>query len=155
MSGDHIGAARFAIANLVHQYSDAVVRRDAIRWAATWHTEATWVLPGGRVSSGKIAIVEQWVAAMDRFDAVFQVVHNGEVTFPSDDQPAEQASGSWYVHEHFRKRTGDVGILLARYDDEYQRVEDQWLFRSRCLVVSYQGLPDLSGPFPKPEGSSQ
>ncbi len=144
---------RSSIADLVHSYSDAVVRRDVNQWASTWQDEAKWILPGSRVSVGKAAIVELWTAAMDRFDAVFQVVHNGSVVLSQGEGQglSQKAIGQWYVHEYFRKRTGEVGILLARYDDEYQAVAGVWRFTSRSLVVTYQGPPDLSGPFPKVE----
>jgi ketosteroid isomerase-like protein len=133
---------RELLAELVHRYADAVVHRDGEQWAATWAEDATWVLGPGREVVGRTAIVELWQGAMGRFDAVVQNVVNGEVTVDGD-----TASGRWYIMEHFRKSSGEPGILLAFYDDTYVRAGIGWLFASRRLSAQYQGPPDLSAPF--------
>lgn len=134
--------SRDAIADLVHRYADGVVRRDAEQWAACWAEEATWSLPGGRVVSGRDAIVAMWAAAMDRFEAVVQVVHNGTARLDGD-----EGEGRWYISEAFRRAGGEPGILVAAYDDTYVQVAGEWRFAGRHLDVQYQGPPDLSAPF--------
>jgi ketosteroid isomerase-like protein len=133
---------RESIAGLVHRYADAVVRRDQTQWASTWAPNAKWHLGPGRSVEGREAIVELWVKAMGGFAAVVQVVNNGEVHVDGD-----VATGRWYINEHFSRRDGVTGMLLAYYDDTYVNVDGHWLFASRSLVAQYQGPPDLSAPF--------
>lgn len=137
-------SARDSIAGLVHRYADAVVRRDVGQWAACWAEDARWSLAPGREVVGRAAIVDLWGKAMATFEAVVQNVMNGDVDV---DEPARTGKGRWYVHEHFRLRSGDAGILLAHYDDTYTAAGGEWLFDTRALTVHYQGPPDLSAPF--------
>ena len=137
-------SSRDAIADLVHRYADAVVRRDPDAWSATWAADAVWELGKGRRVEGRDAILELWNGAMDRFSAVVQNVVNG--TCELDDE-AGTGSGRWYILEHFRRADGEAGMLLAHYDDAYARTDDGWCFASRELVVQYQGPPDLSADF--------
>lgn len=134
--------SRESIAGLVHRYADAVVHRDQTQWASTWAPNATWHLGPGRSVEGREAIVDLWVKAMGGFAAVVQMVNSGEVHVDGD-----EASGRWYINEHFCRRDGVKGLLLAYYDDSYVNIDGQWLFASRSLVAQYQGPPDLSAPF--------
>jgi uncharacterized protein (TIGR02246 family) len=136
--------SRDAIEDLVHAYSDAVVRRDAQQWAGTWAADAVWELGKGRRVEGRDAIVALWTGAMDGFVAVVQNVVNGTASL---DEAAGTGSGRWYIIEHFQRVDDNRGILLAYYDDTYVRVDGQWLFASRELVISYGGPADLSGAF--------
>ena len=136
--------SRDAIEDLVHCYADAVVRRDAAQWASTWTHDATWELGKGRRVEGRDNIVSLWNSAMDGFVAVVQNVVNGTATL---DVAAGTGSGRWYIIEHWHRGDGSRGILLAYYDDTYRRIDDQWRFASRALVVQYSGPPDLSAPF--------
>jgi ActR/RegA family two-component response regulator len=136
--------SRDAIQDLVHLYADAVVRRDAAQWTATWADDAVWELGKGRRVEGRDNIVALWSGAMSGFAAVVQNVVNGTATL---DLAAGTGSGRWYIIEHWQRADDSRGILLAYYDDIYVRVDDTWLFASRELVVQYGGPPDLSGPF--------
>jgi len=73
-----------------------------------------------------------------------EMVHNGEVWQGAS---ADTASGRWYIDERFRRASGEVGILLAHYEDEYVRTADGWRFSNRLLQIHYQGAPDLSDEF--------
>jgi uncharacterized protein (TIGR02246 family) len=138
--------SRDAIADLLHTYADAVVRRDGDRWASCWAEDARWVLGPGREVVGRDEIVDLWHKAMGGFTAVVQLVHNGTVALDGD-----RGSGRWYISEHFRRTGGEVGILLAHYDDTYVREGGAWRFASRALVARYQGPPDLSADFRVPD----
>jgi hypothetical protein len=137
LTGDRSGAR--SISALVHRYSDAVVHQDERQWSATWAEDATWELPGGRTVVGKAAIVEMWRTSLSKYSVVVQTTSNGEVI---------GSRGRWYITEHFKKKNGDVGILLAHYDDEYVEVGGRWLFAKRALTIHYQGPPNLTGRFP-------
>jgi hypothetical protein len=130
-----------AVRDLVHRYSDAVCRRDADQWAACWTADAVWELFGTPIE-GHAAIVDLWVRAMGGFDAVVQTVQNGAASCSAD-----RGAGRWYVQEHYRLASGENGILLAAYDDDYERTSDGWRFARRALTRFYQGPPDLSAPF--------
>lgn len=132
------------INDLVHRYADAVVHRDADRWSATWSADAVWELGKGRRVEGRDAILALWNSAMDGFSAVVQNVMNGAADL---DESAGTGTGRWYILEHWQRVDDSRGILLAYYDDSYVRVDGDWLFASRELVVQYAGPPDLSAPF--------
>lgn len=132
------------IRQLNHQYAAAVGRRDETAWAATWDDNAKWELGKGRTVDGKEAIVKLWNSAMDGFNAVVQNVVDGMCEL---DEEAGTGTGRQAIMENWQRANGDVGILLAYYDDSYVRTDGKWLFASRELVVHYSGPPDLSGTF--------
>jgi phenylpropionate dioxygenase-like ring-hydroxylating dioxygenase large terminal subunit len=133
-----------AISDLVHSYADAVVHRDPEQWSATWAVDAMWELGKGRRVEGREAILALWNSAMDGFKAVIQNVVNGTADL---DEEAGTGSGRWYIMEHWARADDSRGILLAHYDDTYVRVDGDWLFASRELVIHYGGPVDLSAPF--------
>ena len=137
------------IEQLVHLYSDAVVRRDAAQWGATWVPDGVWDLGRGRRVEGRDDIVAFWTTAMQGFTAVVQNVVNGTATVNhgAGDHGADSGVGRWYIIEHWQRVDNTRGILLAYYDDTYARVGGSWLFTSRKLIVQYSGPADLSGTF--------
>lgn len=143
---------RDPIADLVHRYADAVVHRDIEQWGSTWAGDAVWGLGAGHRVEGKPAILELWHGALAGFDAVVQTVLNGTWQL---DEGVGTGTGRWYIQEHWQRRSGDRGILVAHYDDRYRRVEGRWLFAGRELVVHYNGPPDLSGEFPNAWGPAE
>ena len=144
-----MSSPRELVAELVHRYADAVVHKDQERWAACWADDAHWYLSEGRTATGKPAIVKHWVESMAAIDLVVQNVFTGEVRFTED-----TAAGRWYIVEHVRRGNGDVNLLLAYYDDTYVCIDGAWLFNSRRLTKLYHGLPDLSGSFTPPPGTT-
>jgi SnoaL-like domain len=133
-----------AIQRLIYRYADAVVHRDGAQWASCWAPDASWDLGHGRLVEGRDAIVELWYSAMNRFAAVVQMVHNGEVWAGVD---ADRATGRWYIDERFLRADGTRGVLLAHYDDGYVRLDDGWRFSRRFLQTHHMGPPDLSEDF--------
>jgi ketosteroid isomerase-like protein len=140
---------RDEIGELVHRYSDAVTRRDGVQWSSCWADDASWALSPARAVSGRDEIVQLWRAAMAGMEGVVHNVLHGAVSVDG-----ATATGQWYISEHYRRVSGEAGLLLARYDDTYVKQDGRWLFASRTLVPSYQGPPDLSGTFSKPAGFS-
>ncbi len=138
--------SREAIADLVHRYSDAVSRHDTVEWTSCWADDARWALSPERTACGRDEIVALFERAISTLEGVVQNVLNG--TSSAD---GLTGVGRWYFVEHYRRITGEPGLLLARYDDTYVQRERRWLFASRVLVPSYQGPPDLSGVFLVPE----
>jgi SnoaL-like domain len=139
---------REQIVDLVHRYSDAVTRNDESAWAPCWAGNSWWDLGKGRVTRGKTDIVDYWNNAMSGLVIVVQMVHNGTCTVGAD---GVHATGRWYVSEHLERVGGARNILLAWYDDEYIRIDGEWLFKSRKLTRLYAGAPDLSSEFTVPK----
>ena len=137
---DYVGISR-----LVNRYSDAVIHRNGSQWASCWADDAVWDLGGGRLVEGREAIVSLWFAAMKGMAAVVQHVHNGDAWL--EDESGTRAAGRWSISERFQRSDGNRGLLLAHYDDAYQKSEGQWLFTRRLLQVHYAGPSDLSGEF--------
>ncbi|MEY2400767.1 MAG: hypothetical protein QOJ08_878 [Ilumatobacteraceae bacterium] len=133
------------ISDLVHRYCDAVVHKDREQWASTWAPDAHWDLGSGRVMDGLDTIVEYWIRAVDGFDAIVQLAHNGQATIEGD-----LGTGRWYISEHTQRRDGTTGLLLAFYDDTYAVVDGQWRFASRAITILYRGPGDLSAGFSPP-----
>lgn len=135
-----------AVQRLIHRYCDAVVHRDADLWANCWADEARWDLGRGRLVEGKEAIVSLWRSAMAGMVAVVQMAHNGDAWHTDED--LDRASGKWYIDERMHRTSGETGILLAHYDDDYVRdASNGWQFSRRFLQPHYQGAADLSAPF--------
>lgn len=136
---------RHPIEDLVHRYSDAVVRRDRDTWAAAWDTVATWDLGSGRAAIGRDAIVEMWGGAMARYAAVVQTVLNG--TFEVDEATGT-GQGRWYVLEILAPTEGAPQMMLGHYDDDYVLTGDGWRFGARRLTQHYRGSLPADGRFP-------
>jgi ketosteroid isomerase-like protein len=143
--GGPLGPADFqAIERLVHRYIDAVIHRDGVQWSSTWAEDAVWDLGRGRLVNGREAIAKLWYGAMAGMHAVYQAAHSSDVRYGDS---VDHAAGRCYINEWFRRADGTNSILLAHYDDEYVRVDGEWLFSRRLLVVHYSGAPDLSAEF--------
>ena len=148
---------RDPIADLVHRYADAVVRRDEQQWSATWTDDAVWQLDPRFEVTGREAIVSLWRSSMEGFRAAVQVVMNGTYELDDDGHGGGQGGGGsgtgrWYIQEFLQPREGAPMFMLGHYDDTYSLVDGQWRFASRRLVMHYAGPPDLSAPMPGPRG---
>ena len=130
------------IPGLVHRYADAVCRRDADQWASCWAEDGVWILDAERRVQGLEPIVARWRIEMAKYEAVIQLVANGEVAGDGDD-----ATGRWYIHEYNRRVDGSSAVLVAYYDDAYHRTGGDWRFTRRQLTRLYHGPPDLTGTF--------
>jgi ketosteroid isomerase-like protein len=137
---------RQPVAELVHRYCDAVVRQDREQWGATWSENSRWDLGPGRVLDGRGAIIAHWVESIARNEVVVHQASNGHVGSTGE----TTAEGRWYITEHLKRRSGELWMLLAWYDDTYVCEDGSWLFASRRLTPIYRGPPDLSGTWTKP-----
>lgn len=128
-------ATQLAIRQLVDRYCDAVLRRDAAAWAATWTDDATWDLGGGSLE-GQAAIVAAWEHAMGGFDWVVQFAP----TLVLDvDEAAGTGTGRVTVQERYQRTDGKRGTLLGVYHDRYRRTAEGWRFAGRRLEVVDHG----------------
>jgi ketosteroid isomerase-like protein len=130
-----------ALRNLMGRYADAVNRRDADAWVATWATDGVWNLLGNPVS-GRDNILALWQQMMASFE--FALMLPSSCLF---DVSGDTASGHWYLHEYTRDLQGNASTVLSRYLDTYVRQGGQWLFQSRHYSFIYNGPADLSGTY--------
>ena len=84
---------QLALQDLMARYVDAVNRRDAQAWAATWDDNGCWSLLGNEVS-GKDNIVGLWQQMMAGFE--FALMIPSSCLFDID---GDSASGHWYLQE--------------------------------------------------------
>lgn len=134
-----------ALRNLMSRYVDAVHRRDAATWAATWSEDACWNLLGTDVN-GKANIVALWQQMMAGFE--FALMLPSSCLFNID---GDRASGHWYLQEITRDREGNGSSIISRYLDTYCRHDGQWLYQSRRYSFIYHGTEDLGGSYTAPQ----
>src|SRR6266545_7097306 len=89
---------RDAIADLVHRYSDAVTRHDAVAWSSCWADDARWVLAADRTACGRDEIVALFERAISTLEGVVQNVLHGTVSIDG-----ATAAGQWYLVEYYRR----------------------------------------------------
>ncbi len=133
-----------ALRNLMSRYVDAVHRRDATAWAATWSEDACWNLLGTDVE-GRANIVALWQQMMGGFE--FALMLPSSCLFNID---GDRASGHWYLQEITRDREGNGSNIISRYLDTYCRRDGQWLYQSRRYSFIYHGTEDLAGSYTAP-----
>lgn len=132
-----------AIADLIHRYADAVCRFDPDQWAATWAPDGIWDMGQTKVE-GREAIGETWKSIMGGIPAVFHVYYNGTTDL---DDATGTGTGRWYIGEFLRLPDDSTIAMYGYYDDEYVKVDGEWLFRTRTLTPLYRGPADMSGEF--------
>ncbi len=118
-----------AIARLIAAYGDAVSRRDAMAWAATWAPDATWSLMGHEVA-GRDAIVTLWLGAMAQFDAVSFITAAGPAIVTGN-----AATLRCQTQEVLRTTDGTVRRVAGIYDDTLVRDGAGWWFARRVFNV--------------------
>ena len=130
-----------ALRNLMGRYADAVNRRDADAWVATWAADGAWNLLGNPVS-GRDNILALWQQMMGSFE--FALMLPSSCLFKVE---GDTASGHWYLHEYTRDLQGTATTVLSRYLDTYVKQDGDWLFQSRQYSFIYNGPADLSGTY--------
>jgi ketosteroid isomerase-like protein len=138
-----------ALIALSFEYADAVRARDADRWAATWTTDAHWILGPDREVVGRDAIVELWRTSIAKYTTVVQLYQAATFDIGASGDP-DVAFGRCTLLELNVVADGTRKILAGHYDDTYRRTPDGWRYTSRQLTTYYTGPPDLLGDFAGP-----
>lgn len=120
---------QIAIRALNETYADAVFRRDAESWGATWAEDARWDLLGN-VVSGRQAIVQMWLGAMANYPFAAFFVQLGSLAVDGD-----RATGVVYTQEVLEQLDGTTLRTVGRYADEYVRRQGSWFFLSRMFSI--------------------
>jgi hypothetical protein len=132
-----------AVRALVGRYADAVNLADADMWGSTWADEGEWHIMG-RDIAGREALVDFWRAAMAGFEAVIQMVAQGQVG-----ADGHRAIGRWTIWEVGRK-AGQGTFTVGCYEDRYVKESGEWRFAARRFTATYRGAlpPGEFFPFP-------
>lgn len=120
---------QLAIRALNETYADAVFRRDAASWSATWAEDAEWDLLGN-VVTGREAIVQMWLGAMANYPFAAFFVQPGSL-----DVHGDEAQGVVYTQEVLEQADGAVLRTVGRYVDTYGRRDGQWRFVRRSFSM--------------------
>ena len=127
--------SRFAIEELVSAYCEACDEHDIPRLAALFAEDAVYGSPSGvLVSTGRAEIAEMFVRAFQVRGPGFHWTHDLVIRFDEDN--ADRATGVVASHaETFVNRVPSLAAM--KYDDEYRRVDGQWLFARRSIRFLY------------------
>jgi len=74
---------QIAIRELNAAYADAVIRRDAAAWSATWARDGRWYFLGEWIE-GRDSIVARWQDAMNGFPVVFHQITSEQIAVSGD-----------------------------------------------------------------------
>ena len=121
---------RLAIRELLEAYADAVCRRDADDWGATWADDAEWSLPDYPeigTTKGKPAIVAMWTEAMKGYPGIRFQSWLGSIEVQGDRATMRSYTAEVYDQNGITMR--DMG----EYEDECVKVNGTWLFASRSF----------------------
>lgn len=126
-----------AIRNLLARYGDAVCRRDAAAWIATWAPDCVWDLGGGRVTRGQEQTLALWEESIAKYPWVAQLPASGSIELVGD-----EVRGTWYVLELNHLPDGAGAMHFGRYRDTYVHTDDGWRFGLRRFDLVYRGAMD-------------
>ena len=121
---------RLAIRELLETYADAVTRRDADTWGATWAEDAEWSLPDYPelgTTRGRPAIVAMWIEAMKGYPGIMFEAWPGSIEVSGEVATMRSYTSEVYDRDGVTMR--DRGI----YEDTCVKVDGRWLFRSRSF----------------------
>lgn len=124
-------ATELAIRALIDRYGDAVLRRDAEAFAATWTDDALWDLGRGAVE-GRPAVVDAFERGFSRFR---WVVQSASTVILDVDEDAGTGTGRVTIEERFQLNDGTRGQLAAVYHDRYRRTGSGWRFAARRMEL--------------------
>jgi len=129
-----------AIRQLCERYVDAVNRRDAEAWVATWAPDGVFEYGGEDPPRGQPAMARFWDVAMENM-SVLMTVASGLVERVDGDS----AKARWYHTEDVQVGDEPAMAGFTVYDDDLVRINGEWRFARRTHQLLYSG--ELSGTF--------
>lgn len=137
MSDSDDSQDRWAIADLLHGYADAVDARDWAGLAAlfTPAAEADYGELGG-VQQGREAIVGHCAGALERFTATQHLIGNVRIGFNA---PGSAATTCSFLAVHLRSDGAPPFVVGGRYADEVVQAPDGWRIARRQLRPIWRG----------------
>ena len=125
-------ATEAALRQLVAKASDAVIRNDGDAWVNTWTADGRFEPRAGAVVEGREAIAAEWAKTMKPYQWVVQTP--GNCVFEVN-ETSGVGHGRVTVQERAKRKNGKTASVLATYDDEYRRVNGNWLIAARTVHV--------------------
>lgn len=122
---------RLAIRELVDSYGDAVCRRDADAWVATWAPQGRWLIRGATIT-GHAALRTTWVGAMAAYRFVSFAACPGGLRVAGDSAQLRVHTTEWLVPVD-----GPARLQHGTYEDELVRIAGCWLFAQRSFTVQH------------------
>jgi uncharacterized protein (TIGR02246 family) len=113
---------------LVERYADAINRRDAEAYAATWTSDGVWEIRGDRYE-GREAIMAYWQPLMAGIPWVLQTINNGTV-----DVMGDVATCRWFHTDFAVLPDGAKRMAIGLYYDTCSREDGEWRFAHRSYV---------------------
>jgi uncharacterized protein (TIGR02246 family) len=136
-----------AIRNLGCLYSRAVDDREHDTLVHLFTEDGSFLRRGVR-TQGRDALRSMWQASSRRYAFTRHVTYNHVVVPEGPDAAVGWAAGQ----AELALDGGETLIAAYRYDDQYARRSDQWLFRERVLSFSYVvPVTDLSAALGAPD----
>jgi len=121
---------RLAIRELLETYADAVTRRDAETWGATWAEDAEWSLPDYPelgTTRGRPAIAAMWIEAMKGYPGIMFEAWPGSIEVSGKSATMRSYTSEVYDRDGVTMR--DRGV----YEDTCVKLDGRWLFKSRSF----------------------
>jgi AcrR family transcriptional regulator len=119
-----------ALRQLVAHCSDAVIRRDADAFGATWTDDGVWDRADGEPIVGRQQIAAAFTTLVRPLS---WIVQTPAVCVFEVDETTGTGSGRVTFDERFQRRRGGPGTLIGTYHDEYRRDGGHWHFVRRRL----------------------
>jgi ketosteroid isomerase-like protein len=121
---------RLAIRELIESYNDAVMRFDGDAWKSTWHSDASWSLPGVGEIKGLDNFFPIWEQTMATFSFVGFFASAGPIIVDG-----ETAKGTWYQQEVLHGKDDSKRKITGKYTDDYVKQDGRWCFLSRIYEI--------------------
>ena len=124
---------RELIRELLDDYCDAVNRRDAVAWGATWDEDSTWSLPALGIEDikGRANIVANWKQAMGLFSFANMITQAGSIAVDGERATVRSYTSEVLVTVDGGKEQRPRGL----YEDICVKRGGRWLFQSRTFHV--------------------
>ena len=137
-----------AIRQLVSHFSDAANLLDAEAFQRLWTEDGVWEIkdPLNKRFEGKSQMAKAVTGMLSQWEFFVQLSPMGVVSIQED-----QAKGRFYINEVARNKDGTGHYNLGVYEDEFVRVDGNWLFQKRIYHILYlDNGPKAGQCFPIP-----
>lgn len=119
-----------AIQRLKHEYCFAIDEGRYEEWASLFTEDGRFVRGADEAYEG---YDELHAFASEQFGPLFETFTH-LVSNPVVEVDGDEATGRWYLVFVYETAGGDVGWTQARYEDEYRRVDDEWLIAESTVI---------------------
>lgn len=120
---------RLAIRELVDAYGDAVCRRDADAWVATWAPDGQWIIRGATIT-GHAALRSTWTGAMAAYRFVSFAGFPGAIRVMGNTAQLRVQTTEWLLPVD-----GPARLQHGAYADVLTRIDGRWRFARRSFSV--------------------